>query len=261
MQIKDPISIVGLKIELCFREEKLSQATGFIIKNDESFFLVTNWHNVTGEDAITGELLPGCAVDKKPVQIRIHYYDDAKSGWSIFEVDLYNQNFDGIYAAKKWLEHPQGKQVDVVLVPLVGFKGSICVLDLSLQGTDIAVFPATRISIVGFPFRTEEVLPFWITGFIASEPEVNIAKLPLLYINASGYSGLSGSPVILRTDGCHLQNDNSYHVGGGRLAKFIGIYSGRVKGKPSDDLALCRVWKPEVITQILMNKCVKQSKA
>lgn len=88
---------------------------------------------------------------------------------------------------------------------------------------------------------------YLVTGFIASEPFVDIDNLPLLYVNASGRSGLSGAPVVLRLSGGYGTSDGKFIMSGGYQTRFMGIYSGRI----SEDSDICRVWKPIVIDQIL----------
>lgn len=76
---------------------------------------------------------------------------------------------------------------------------------------------------------------------------VDIDGIPLFYVNASGRSGLSGAPVVLRLSGGYGTSDGKFILGGGYQTKFMGIYSGRI----CEDSDVGRVWKPIVLNQII----------
>lgn len=48
MIVIDQYSLVALPIEMYFNDTLLSQGTGFVWIDGDSFFLITNWHNVSG---------------------------------------------------------------------------------------------------------------------------------------------------------------------------------------------------------------------
>ena len=53
----DPLSNSSLFVESRVNGKSLGTATGFCIEAKGKFFLVTNWHVVTGRNPDTGELL------------------------------------------------------------------------------------------------------------------------------------------------------------------------------------------------------------
>jgi hypothetical protein len=246
----DPLSksSVQIKIYTAHNDEPVSSATGFIIFKRRQFYLITNWHVVTGINHETGERNKHAIVPNH-FKLISHY----------FKREIYCPliNEEG---QKNWLEYPQKKQgknniplVDVVLIPIEdeAFLKEL-VFNFDLVNTPIKMVPALPVAIIGFPFTESRGLPIWITGFIASEPSENQQNSPLLYVNAAGYSGLSGSPVVVRMAGLyHHSETNALTMDHGYHTKFLGIYSGRIHGKENDSLAICNVWKPEVIDTIL----------
>lgn len=256
----DPLSLTSILIEPYFNETKLGSATGFIIQKKTQQYLVTNWHVLTGIDPLTGT--PMHAQGGLPNFLMIWHHiksiHDNTIDWFSIKVPLYES--DEIYEEKKkWIEHPKGKQVDVVLLPLkptplihiFGQQTQIQIhnFDMKLASVDMIPIPAMPVSIIGFLLGKTAggVLPIWVTGFIASEPNVDIDGMPLLYVNATGRSGLSGAPVVLRLSGGYATSDGKFMIGGGYQTKFIGINSGRI----CENSDVCRIWKPIVLDQIL----------
>ncbi len=243
----DPLSLSSVKIEV-FRtdfetnEYKLiGPASGFIINRLENYYLITNWHVLTGRNADTNQ--PICPTGALPSMIRLHLIKELSTTqiqWGSLDIPL---------PSTSWIEHPNGRNVDVVallLQPGISFK--IYPLDLSLSQIDIAIFPALPISIIGFPLglKAGGYLPVWLTGSVASEFCVNVENKPLFYANVSGREGLSGSPVVTRAVGsCFTQKEN-LNLFTGIRTKFLGIYSGRAHDKTE----ICRVWKAEVIDEL-----------
>ncbi len=263
----DPLSLSSLQINLYYNDIDLGTATGFIISSNGQLYLVTNWHVLSGKNHDTGLLLDKDAAI--PNRIEVIY---AKGKNKLLLPILNDEN------EAKWIEHSQGilKQVpiaDVALLPIesenIPSRSEFPVLNLTSYAKDIDVVPALPVSIIGFPFQDKEKwsnnLPIWITGFVASEPNENIQGRPLMYINAAGFKGLSGSPVVVRVlGGSYFSKGGTLNIendGKGYATKFLGIYSGRVhtasKNGERDDLVICRVWKTEVIQQILNQVVLK----
>lgn len=272
----DQLSLSSLQLQVYFDETPLGNATGFVIKSKEQLYLVTNWHVVTGIDPRTGKLNEQAAIPNN-IKVKYNRIEIKYNGGNEIKLSLFDDN-----GQKKWLEYPkyitkypngkEGKSINVPLVDviLLPMQNEIFPLDFifdleTLLKKDMYITPALPISVIGYPFNDESrssSLPIWITGFIASEPDVDMNQLPLIYINASGYSGLSGSPVIARTYG-FLPSDpykKSILMTSSHHTKFIGIYSGRItthrviNDPMQDSLSLCYVWKAKVIYTILEQK-------
>jgi hypothetical protein len=64
-------------------------------------------------------------------------------------------------------------------------------------------------------------MPVWKTGHIATEPHVDFDEgIPVLLVDATARRGMSGAPVIVRSE---------------NRTRLVGIYSGRFKQSLNDD--------------------------
>lgn len=241
--ILDPLSGVSLFIRPMFGVTALSQATGFTVAIGEQHYLVTNWHVVAGRNAGTGKVLSNTAGVPDRLQVVFHSQKGVGQ-WVLKEVALTCEDGNPL-----WLEHPDGRKVDVVMIPIpLDPDATYYPLDLALARADVLVGPAMPVSIIGFPLglTAHAAWPIWKTGHIASEPEIDFADLPCFLVDATTREGMSGSPVILRFWGGFPKRDGS-RVIGGSVTSFLGIYSGRLH----EDSEIGRVWRPEVLQEII----------
>jgi hypothetical protein len=112
----------------------------------------------------------------------------------------------------RWLEHPAfGRRVDVVALPIVNRAGSHFIGYNPWEvGAALPVGIARPLSIIGFPFGQTAggLLPVWLQGWVASEPEVDFNDLPLMLIDARTRQGQSGSPVVAYAEGGAVPMDD-----------------------------------------------------
>lgn len=216
-------SFSAFQIDLKFNDIVLATGTAFFTSVRNRILLVTNKHNVTGRNTETGRCLDerNAAVPNiMSVLIPITNQDGEGvncSQWQSYDIPLYiNENKD----KPTWIEHPDPA------VDLVGFKFSppeINVKNLVLpsDGYDMPINVCSKVNVVGFPFGiSTDNFPLWNTGYIASEPEIDINGKPLMYIDSRTRKGQSGSPVVkLYNPGETVYiNDKSY------MAKSTQIY-------------------------------------
>lgn len=207
-------------------------------QNGRSDFTGICRHVLTGKNADTGEVISETGA--LPFLMRVHF---------IKKLDPFEYSFTDISLEEEpWIEHPNGRLVDVVALPLpMDMDFQLHVLDLTLSQTDILIYPALPIFVIGFPGGLQvEKLPIWLTGYIASEPYIDAEGKPLFYANVSGSKGLSGSPVVARVSGAYQDSKKNLFFNGSQRTKFMGIYSGRA----DDKTEVCRVWKPTVIQRL-----------
>src|ERR1700722_88193 len=157
-----------------------------------------------------------------------------------------------------WFEHPEhGRSVDVVALPLsASLAKKYRLLPINKLDFDTAFGPlvADEAFVVGYPFADLSIgiFPIWKRASIASEPGVDLDKLPKMLIDTATRPGFSGSPVIMQRLGIHgkageaLKGDEII----GRIRNFIGIYSGRVD-RETEQAQLGIVWKARVINEII----------
>ncbi len=243
------LSLTSLFIELYLTEdsiENIAIGTAFTIKSHiGDWFLVTNWHCVTGRHNETKEILS----DKgycDPDIMKVYFHKQNKLGsWEIKTIKLKNTEGENT-----WIEHPKGSEIDVVAIKIEK-TNDIDLYNLfdSINGENLIVEPSDNCSIIGFPegLAFGGKFPIWKTGHVATDFKIDWNKLPLFYIDATTRKGMSGSPVTSTKDGaCLFEGHNMIS---GRFTKFMGIYSGRI----DKTTEIGRVWKPIVLEELIKN--------
>lgn len=240
----DPLSVNSLKLELYHNATPLSTATGFIVKHNNNFYLITNWHVLSGIEYFKGGISNKNGL--VPNKLVINHHAKTLGQWIKVEETLYDKK------KKLWIEIKTGKTlVDVVALRLRNIPNNINIypFDLNLDKTDMIPVVAMPASIIGFPHGGTGygVFPIWKTGHIASDPDLDYLNLPVLLIDATTKPGMSGSPVVLRLNGgFKTRSGNTIMSQSGLSTIFLGIYSGQ------DSLReIGWVWKSTVIRDLL----------
>ncbi|TGS65556.1 hypothetical protein EN844_19370 [Mesorhizobium sp. M3A.F.Ca.ET.201.01.1.1] len=65
----DSYSVSTVPLEMLFNQTNLSQGTGFIWKVGNDFFLITNWHNLSGKNPFTGKHLSATLAEPNAVRV------------------------------------------------------------------------------------------------------------------------------------------------------------------------------------------------
>ncbi len=241
-------SFQSLLIQPCFDGKELGTGTGFIVETQKGPCLITNRHNVTGRNNFTGE----CLRDDKAIPNEINIFHNKKGvlgSWVLRKELLQN---DGINV---WVEHPSFKdKADFVAIHLTQLdEVELYPYDLSDSSNNIKLIPTDVLRIVGFPLGMSAsgagMVAIWVTGFVASEPDIDYQGLPAFLVDCRARQGQSGSPVIFHVNpGTMYRDGDSVKVlTSGMITKFVGIYSGRIH-KDSD---IGIVWKRSAILELV----------
>jgi len=252
----DPLSYTSVPIKLLKSdtEEVLACATAFFFKSEETYFLVTNWHNVTGFHPETGIRL----VASSPTIIEVPFLNQKRPRikWGRWSIQLYKDN------KPIWFIHPIYKNsVDVVAVKLGINDNPNGVLLRALNEVmfdNLKPLVGDDVFILGFPHNLNSGgnFPLWKRGSIASEPDIDLDGLPKVLVDTASRPGMSGAPVIYRRQGIHkyqggeIQDDTII----GEIQNFVGVYSGRVSTNTELDTQLGIVWKARVVQEIINGK-------
>ncbi len=245
----DPLSIISLNVEALFNETALLTGTAFIIKKENRYYLVTNWHIVTCLDPVTKKTI--CNHGGIPNKLLVwHHQKDNLGTWLSVIYDLLNPD-----DSPRWKEmaFANGDIYDVVLleIPKVPQIEYYC-LDLALAFSDLVLSPSEQVSIIGFPFGKASFgkFPIWKTGNIASDIDLNYNEKPTFLIDVTTKPGMSGSPVIAKRIGAYQSSNATANMGS--ISKFMGVYSGRIQDEEDGrNSNLGVVWKPSVIEALL----------
>jgi Trypsin-like peptidase domain len=237
-------SVQSLFLQLRYSGQNLAIGTGFVVESTAGPLLITNRHNVTGRNQNTGCLIS--STGGVPDEILITHNSANRIGeWTHSVETLY------VDQLPRWIEHPTfGDRADIVALPLTQLE-NVNLEPYSLQESkpDLQVGPASEVSVIGFPFGVSaEGYAIWATGFLASEPHVDVDGLPVQLIDCRTRQGQSGSPVIAYRKDCwvHLDNNTSSMLAG-EVWKFIGVYSGRINEE--SDLGI--VWKASAVRDLV----------
>lgn len=240
----------------------LATATAFYYKFDNKYFLITNWHNVSGFNPETGQRISKTTL-ASPTHVEAPFQKTKNPiSWGRWNIPLYDEK-----KIPKWLIHPKYKsKVDVAIIEL-GKNDNPDGVSLrainEIELDNIKPRIADDVFILGFPhgFTSGGNFPIWKRGTIASEPDIDLDNLPKILVDTASRSGMSGAPVIYRRTGIHGLIDGNMVDESiiGEIQNFVGIYSGRLsdnkevcdRTKEELDTQLGTVWKESVIKEIL----------
>jgi hypothetical protein len=257
----DKLSYCTIPVRLFLRETKTELYTGaaFVYEYESKYYLITNWHIITGLNPLT----------KEPIMKHGGIPDDLSMillvntnplQWNSFTLELYKNN------VSDWFIHPVHREmVDVVAIELElpeDFQGIIKPINANkFDGFDLSI--ADDVFILGYPysFTGGGYFPIWKRGSVATEPDIDYEGLPKYYIDTATKPGMSGSPVLFRRTGLHNKSGNKLTMDTifGTIQNFVGVYSGRVTGENDFDAQLGIVWKKDVIEEIIKGR-IKDNK-
>jgi hypothetical protein len=247
----DEYSLAPKPIEMRFRKKTVSRGTAFIWRLEARAFLVTNWHNVTGINPRTGKHLSPTCVEPDSIVAQVDLVGSTPGTRGPVELPL--RNMDG---APLWLEHPMGRRLDVVALPLPNLPSAVLYPINDMQWAPMHVSVGIDAFILGYPFGISvSTLPIWKRASIASEPGIAINGQPYFFVDTASREGMSGSPVILRSwDGFNTEDGGHttiIGVPGLYPSRFIGVYSGRIGAQDNLQAQLGIVWRESVVDEIV----------
>ena len=261
-----------------------SSASAFFFETDGVWFIITNWHVVSGRNFLDGE--PLATTFREPfsliAKLSSHSVGDGKKGSfgiAPHEIRLYCGEHP------VWFEHPNlGPSCDVVAIPLE--RPASCPDFMHnaanrISKDNIPVEPGCTVFVIGFP-RAISVgfgLPLWKSGYVASEPHYDVQlagklqeygglvggkNIPAFFIDSQTRAGMSGSPVFARYFGPWDMSDpyrkvdpdepgfwerGDVAIWGSQGTMFIGCYSGRA-GTDEQEAAVGLCWRTDTIQEI-----------
>lgn len=246
----DPYSLTTVPIEQLANGNPMKSATGFIWKHGNQHCLVTNWHVVTGKHAHTFEL----TTESQPDELRVMFNLRGQNfGKQDYKIRIRDDQFRPL-----WFAHPvRGRLCDVVAVPLPlsGFEPSTNLYPINVLRSedDLAVGIGMDVFILGYPFGpTPPGFPVWKRGSIASEPDLTPIGTGYLLVDTASRPGMSGAPAVLRSWAVHVLSNGGVSMRPEPANKFIGVYSGRLHTKNTEDAQLGIVWPKEDIEEIIV---------
>lgn len=247
----DGLSLIPLMLAPFRDETQLATATGFVVKSEETPFLITNRHVVVGGVA---QGIP----NKLNFKLRAMMSMDFCKIVSVPLLDTAQIH--------QWFEHPtHADQVDVIALPIPNYPTGIAPneLDLNLKDTDMDLLPTEQVTVIGYPFGQSAggLLPIWVNGALATDFAVDWNGLPAFLISSTTKPSMSGSMVIARRIGS-VRTSQTNVMNGRVNDKFLGVYSGRLRiGEDFEEDGLDShigvVWRANLVEEILSSAMQK----
>jgi hypothetical protein len=252
MNMTNPLSFSSVKLDLFSKDDvRLRPASGFVLEAGNQYYLITNWHVVSGGSIPTdGRQEPVAKPHLLKTSLHIHEGIGEKGASPSMgmrkriTVPLYDDN-----DSPRWIERRtnEGNQpmVDIVALPIqanliltlfsvkiprininkdswdqnADYWTKISAIPISVIDTNVAYGPPDIVHVIGYPLgwepdgtdRTSSA--FWRTGFIASEIyEPGMRQDDTFFVDPYAPAGMTGSPVV------GMKNDR---------IKLLGVYSDR----------------------------------
>jgi len=235
-----------------------SVMTGFFWRSPGSVYIISNWHNVTGLNSQTGEPLGTFTPSHFVLDFK---FTQPAPGEGKVNIGRRNGTIPlhGADEQKIWLEHPAGRDVDVVAIPIdEAIYDGVQINCMNENDFENRWSPeiASDCFVVGFPegMAGQHMTPIWKRASIATEPSLDHNERPSFLVDTLGNPGLSGSPVIARASGIFDIGSGNKPISPnaiiGSWENFVGIYSGRI-GDEGVSFQLGCVWKGSVIEEII----------
>ncbi|MEW5844325.1 MAG: serine protease [Bacteroidota bacterium] len=250
----DNFSQTSYYVECLFDNLTISTGTCFFFKERDDYFLITNWHIVTGKNPQNKTCLRKDGAIPNKIKVKI-FKNSEYIEWTDLIINLQDDNFNDL-----WLEHSIYKEkVDVVALKVqIPTDKLIFDIEQFIEPYNENTFAEIRddVFIIGFPFGIKGggEFPLWKRASIASEPDIDIDDLPKLFVDTASRPGMSGSPVIYKERRSVMIGNSSPKTAtkfSRYFMQFIGVYSGRIGAENELKAQLGIVWKSSVIKEII----------
>jgi hypothetical protein len=246
-------STITTELELFYRDKKLATGTDFFKKWNGKFFLITNWHNVTGRNPQT--LKPLCNHGGIPDRVKFKVRKlGSYADWKPIERLLYEDTDDSTPSKPVWLEHATHRnKIDVIAIPIPIPEGVTTIDEVDTARMLLRV--ATDVFILGYPkgISGGGEFPIWKRASIATEPDIQLDALPKMLVDTATREGMSGAPVIAVARRGVLEPEAGLIGNWDPGYRFAGVYSGRL-GDSELQAQLGIVWKAQAVDEIVQDQ-------
>jgi hypothetical protein len=248
------------KLEILRNEERLSFATGFFLKREGSWYLVSNWHVFSGRSPLTGQSLQRTGAT--PTHCRFFTVDLTGNGL-VREPHLFPLG-DPHEGNATWFEHPVLYQdVDVGVLPLgdvVPGKAKD-LLDPTGHDETMWIDLGGELFVPGYPLGLEAPagLAIWKRASLATSTEFGEGMNRKVLVDTASREGMSGSPCLAIANWRYYSLDRA--TGKMKVVdrplshRLLGVYSGRLNAKDELGAQLGIVWRENLIFETLAGKC------
>jgi len=242
------------RLDLLVGDTEIGRATGFYYKFNDCWYIVTNWHVLSGRDPRTGQ--PRHVSGAVPDRCRFYSASLTEKGVE-WKAITYLLEYEG---RTVWLQHPSaGQLVDLAALKIEPFQKGIAKDLLSPDGHDPDMFMdlGAEIFLPGYPLGLSSagLMPIWKRGSIASSLEFGEGVTTRFLVDTATREGMSGSPCLALSNWRYYRLDRQT----GKMAvmerpfswRLLGVYSGRINPSDSFEAQLGVVWRETLIPEVI----------
>lgn len=248
-------------VAMAYGQQRLSTGSGFFWRHGQKLFLVSNWHNFSGRNALTGDpMSPTGGIPDRVVLMTFKRTseEDEQGFFEISYIPIEVALCNSALEESTWVEHATwGRRADVAALDVTAQTSGTQAIGVNELESDAVVDPivAQDAFVVGYPFGmiSGAPAPIWKRGTIALDPNFDPEGLPKLLIDTATREGMSGSVVISRHTivGKPVRRKNgdmSKPFLFAQIDRVAGIYSGR-HYPDLEKAQLGIVWKRQTIEE------------
>ena len=247
------------KIELLCNDHPLGNATGFFLKYQSNWFLVTNWHVFSGRYPESGQ--PKHKSCNVPDACRFYFASFQKE--SLTPNPVIRSLVDASNLEATWFQHPIGGQdFDVAVLPIEAHEVGLAqdLFDSRGHAPDMFIDLGDDLFLPGYPLglSADGFLPIWKRASLASSLEFGQGIDCSFYVDTATRKGMSGAPCLAISNWRHYSLDratNKFSVVERPFSwRLLGVYSGGLNPSDSFEAQIGIVWRDNLITETILQR-------
>jgi hypothetical protein len=247
------------RLELFREKVRLGVATGFFLKHESQWYLISNWHVFSGRWPASGQsrLSNGAT----PTHCGFLTIDLREEG--IFHKPYLFPLGDPCEGSATWFEHPTLHQdVDVGALPLADVVPGKAkdLLDPTGHDETMWIDLGGELFLPGYPLglAAPAGMAIWKRASLATSTEFGEGMNRFVLVDTASREGMSGSPCLAIANWQYYSLDRA--TGKMKVIKrpfsfrLLGVYSGRLNAKDDLGAQLGMVWRENLIFETLDGK-------
>lgn len=251
------------KLDMLSGGKLVGNGTGFFFKHNSKWYVITNWHVLSGRNPSTGQ--PRHSSGAVPDQCRFYFTSltDAGVRWDAVTYLLAHPS-SGVAT---WFHHPvEGQAVDIAALPIEEMhKGKAKDFqDSSGNDPEMLIDLGAELFLPGYPLglSANGLMAIWKRASLASSLEFGEGINRYFYVDTATREGMSGAPCLAISNWRHCALDratNKVRVVERPLSwRLLGVYSGRLNPSDSFEAQIGKVWRDNLMLDVLNGRVPAQ---
>lgn len=248
-----------VRLELLANNHNIGTATGFFLKWQDGWYLVTNWHVFSGREPLTGQPKHStCAVPDTCRYTVVGLYGESLT-WTTSELSLGSADDQ----TARWFQHPvMGQDCDIAAIPVeigtIGYAKDL--LNEGGHDPEMLIDLGGELFLPGFPLglSSNGSMAIWKRASLASSLEFGHGISHFFYVDTATREGMSGAPCLAISNWRHYSLDRN--TGIAKIIerplswRLLGVYSGRRNPSDGFEAQIGIVWRENLIYDIMAAK-------